>query len=245
MLGETPEHKRLKALALKWARAAGYRIAAQEVTVHEFRFRLDAAAYKPVAWTGQKLRRAVKDGQSTLGATVVFECKQSRSDFLKDSRDETKTIEVLARLHERKALYDEHLKAYFPSLRNGDSLFPELESYRLEESGYGPYRQLIEKIAKFSNRLHEQTKFAKLIRWGAANVYYLVTEPGVAKEHELPPGWGMLEREDEELITTVRPQWFEVPEETRLMLLQRIALAACKQQGGTTKARSHEEAEES
>lgn len=228
MRGETDEHKRLKTLALRWARAEGYRIAAQEVTIHEFRFRLDAAAYKPAAWTGKKLRGLSGGGKSSLGTTVIFECKQARSDFLKDSRDESKTAETLARLHERKKLYDEHLRAFFPSLRNSDSLFPELESYRLEDSGYEPYAKLLEKISLLSNQLHEQTKFAKLARWGAANVHFLVTEPGVAQEHELPPGWGMLERNGDQLVTTVRPQWFDVPEETRLMLLQRIAIAACK-----------------
>jgi len=228
MHGESPEHKYLKALALKWARDAGYRIGAEEVTLHEFRFRLDAAAYKPAAWTRQKLRGLAGEGKSALGATVVFECKQSRSDFLKDSRNELKTAEALARLHVQKKLYDEHLRAFFPSLRNGDSLFPELESYRLEDSGYEPYQKLVGKIALLSNRLHEQTKFAKLARWGAANVHYLVTEPGVAQKHELPLGWGMLQREGDQLTTSVRPQWFEVPEETRLMLLQRIAMALRK-----------------
>ena len=222
---ETEEHKRLKVLALQWARAAGYRIAAQEVTVHEFRFRIDAAAYKPVAWTAQKLRSESKEGRSPVGATVIFECKQSRSDFLKDSQIESRTAEVLARLHARKKLYDEEMKVHYPSLRNGDSLFPELESYRLEDSGWEPYRKLIAKIRLLSTRLHEKTKFDKLTRWGAANAQYLVAEPGVAKPHELPPGWGMLERQGDALVPVVKPQWFDVPDETRLMLLQRIAMA--------------------
>jgi len=225
---ETEQHKRLKQLALQWARVAGYRIAAQEVTVHEFRFRIDAAAYKPVAWTGQKLRAESKEGRSPVGATVIFECKQSRSDFLKDSQIASETAEALARLHARKNLYDEEMKVHYPSLRNGDSLFPELESYRLKDSGWEPYRKLIAQIGLLSTRMHEKTKFDKLSRWGAANVQYLVAEPGVAKPHELPSGWGMLERQGEGLITVVRPQWFDVAEETRLMLLQRIAMTKVK-----------------
>jgi len=229
MRNETEQHQRLKILALQWARDAGYRIGAEEVTVHEFRFRIDAAAYKPVAWTGQKLQAESKQGKSPVGATVIFECKQSRSDFLKDSQNESKTVETLARLHKRKKLYDEEMKVHYPSLRNGDSLFPELESYRLEDSGWEPYRKLVAEIGLLSRRLHEKTKFDKLTRWGAANVQYLVAEPEVAKPHELPTGWGMLVRQDAELVPVMRPQWIDVPPETRLMLLQRIAMSNKKQ----------------
>jgi hypothetical protein len=40
---ESPEHLRLKRLALVWAQAAGYPVAAAEVSIPEFQFRVDAA----------------------------------------------------------------------------------------------------------------------------------------------------------------------------------------------------------
>ena len=212
-------------MALSWARQSGYRIGAQEVAVHEFRFRLDAAAYKPIAWTGQKLRKTAGEGKPVLGSTVIFECKQSRQDFLKDSKDEAETAKELERLQQRKRLYDEELKRHFPTLRNGDSLFPEFESYRIEEAGFEPYVKLMARIELLSTRLHEKTKFDKLRRWGAANAHYLAAEPGVANEHELPFGWGLLERSGKELVAVAAAQWNEVSEETRLMLLQRIAVS--------------------
>jgi hypothetical protein len=223
-MNETEAHRQLKMLALRWARQNGYRIAAAEVTVHEFRFRLDAAAYKPVSWTGQKLLKVSAAGQSVLGSTVIFECKQSRADFLRDAHNESQTLEELERLHQRRALYESELGRHFPTLRNGDSLFPEMESYRLADSGYEPYLKLLSRIELLSSRLHENTKFDKLRRWGAANLHYLVTAPGVAKAHELPFGWGLLERREGALEVKIAPIQQEVPDETRLMLLQRIAI---------------------
>src|SRR5829696_3956927 len=44
---ESPEHLRLKRMALVWAQAAGYPVAAAEVTIPEFQFRVDVAAYRP------------------------------------------------------------------------------------------------------------------------------------------------------------------------------------------------------
>ena len=45
--GETQAHLELKRLALIWAQANGYQIAAGEVTLPNLRFRIDVGAYKP------------------------------------------------------------------------------------------------------------------------------------------------------------------------------------------------------
>jgi hypothetical protein len=44
----------------------------------------------------------------------------------------------------------------------------------------------------------------------------------------LPCGWGLLERDGEELLLKMKPQWHDVPEEDRLAFFQRIALAATR-----------------
>ena len=44
---ETAAHRELKRLALAWAQARGYRVAATEVSLPNYRFRLDVAAYRP------------------------------------------------------------------------------------------------------------------------------------------------------------------------------------------------------
>ena len=227
MIGaETEEHKRLKVLALQWAQASGYRIAAAEVSVPQFRMCIDVAAYKPVAWSVKKLKSSGE--LSAIGATAIFECKQSRTDFLKDCHEDRKVRPQLERIYERKALLDQELRRHFPSLRNGDSLFPEFETYRLGEAGYGPYDRLMSEIQLLSKRLHDKTKFDTLCRWRAANLFYVVGENGVAKVSELPFGWGLLEREGDSLALIAQPLLTEAPDENRLMLLQRIALVASR-----------------
>ena len=73
---ESAEHRHLKLLALRWARANGYPVAAAEVSLPNFRFRLDAAAYRP--GRAQEVRHDPKSGRprrvsvAALGLTAIF-----------------------------------------------------------------------------------------------------------------------------------------------------------------------------
>ena len=92
---ESALHRELKRLALAWARQQGYTIAAEEVSVPRLgRCRLDVAAYRPAPAAAS--REAA--GAMALGSTAVFECKQSRGDFLRDTACETALRERLAKL---------------------------------------------------------------------------------------------------------------------------------------------------
>ena len=220
--GESSLHLNLKRLALGWAQGQGFRIAAPEVSVPSLGgCRLDAAAYRPA--------RGIGAGKAErLGTTAIFECKQSRPDFLRDSRCQEKIAARLQKLHERKRTYEESMKLYYPSLRNGDTLFPEFDSYRFEASGYPPYDKLRVEIEMLSRRLHAQTKFARLMRWQAANLHYVVAEIGVVKPHELPAGWGLLVRKENALDLEVQAVWQDAAEELRWALLLRIAMSGTR-----------------
>jgi hypothetical protein len=67
-----------------------------------------------------------------------------------------------------------------------------------------------------------------LMKWRAANLHYLVVEPEVVQEHEIPLGWGLLVRAEDRLELRVRPEWRDVDEATRLTFLHRIAAAGTK-----------------
>ena len=127
-----------------------------------------------------------------------------------------------------RALDEEGMRPHWPSLRNGDTLFPEFDSYRFEAAGYEPYDKLTRELRTLSARLHAQTKFAKLIRWRAANVHYVVAEEGVAKAHELPHGWGLLVRQTDALAVAVEPVWQDATEEARMGVFLRIALSGTR-----------------
>ncbi len=221
---ESTRHLELKRLALVWAQAHGYRIAAAEVSVPNLGVRVDVAGFRPPA---QRKQAATAPCESA-GVGILFECKQSRGDFLKDSRCGQQIAARLAKLHERRALYEESMRRHQPSLRCADTLFPEFDSYRYETAGYEPYDKITREVRLLARRLHAQTKFADLIRWRAANLHYVVAEAGVAKVHELPAGWGLLVHGDGVLQMEVEPTWQEAGETARTALLMRIAMAGTK-----------------
>lgn len=215
---ETERHRELKRFALSWAQLHGYRIAACEVSIPHLRVRLDVAAYRPEG----------RHEPTGAGTTILFECKQSRADFLKDSRCREKITGRLATLHERRERYEEFLRVRIPSVRNGDALFPEFDSCRYERAGYEAYDKLTKELRMLAGRLHQQTKFSDLHRWKAANLHYVVAHPGVAQPHELPYGWGLLVTTSEGLHMAAEPTWTDASAPSRLSLLQSIAIAATK-----------------
>lgn len=222
---ESAAHRELKRLALGWARAQGYTIAAEEVSVPRLgRCRLDVAAYRPAsAAPGTQVAGALP-----LGSTAIFECKQSRSDFLRDTACERTIRERLAKLRERRVLYEGFLRVHHPSLRHGDELFPEFDGYRFEAVGYEPYERLVAEMRTLSGQLHARTKFARLARWQAANLHYVVAEPGIAEVSELPAGWGLLLREEGELHLAEAATWSPATEGQRWNLLLQIGVSGTR-----------------
>ena len=227
--GESEAHLGLKRLSLAWAQCQGFRIAAAEVSVPSLGgCRLDAAAYR-TEFTQQRdtvTKRSVK--MPCLGATAIFECKSSRADFLKDSRCEEQITARLRKLHEQRALYEASMQTHFPTLRQGESLFPEFDAYSFETAGFEPYDKILAQIRTLSRRLHAQTKFDKLLRWKAANVHYVVAEPNVLRPHELPAGWGLLVRREQALELVTKAVWQEASEHSRWQLFLRIALCGTR-----------------
>lgn len=211
---ESAAHRDLKRLALIWAQANGYRIAAAEVSLPNYRFRLDAAAYRPV--------------RGAIGITAVFECKASKPDFLRDARSIQVTADRLKILHARRSRIEEELLLHYPSIRCGDSLFQEYQSLDFERPGNERYQRILQDIQRLATGLHANTKFDRLVKWGAANLFWVVADPDMIAEHEMPAGWGLLLREGSGLRVAAKPTLHEVPEPERLALFHRIALAASR-----------------
>ena len=229
---ESAAHLELKRLALIWAQANGYPIVACEVSLPNLRFRLDVGAYRPGS------RRVVKrdvrqSGNRTvltaaLGVTAVFECKASRPDLVRDCRSAVRLIARMKALTERRLALERLLKIHYPSLRKGDGLWPEYETVAFDQAGHLPYRKVVHELTTLSRQLHSQTKMESLMKWQAANLHYLVVEPGVVQEHEIPVGWGLLVRVGGRLELRVRPELRDVDEPTRLTFLHRLAAANLK-----------------
>lgn len=220
---ETPQHAALKRLALQWAQQQGFHIAGTEVPLPHLRVRLDAAACRPA-----KRNLATCSAAALVNATAIFECKQERADFLRDSRCAMQISRRLLALHEQLALYEASMRVHLPSLRKGDALFPEFDGFRYEAAGFAPYDYVVAQIRRLSARLHGQTKFANLLRWKAAHLHYVVAEAGVARAHELPAGWGLLVRCGAELELRVCAVWQAIPDENAMRFLLRTAMSSTR-----------------
>jgi len=213
--GETENHRTLKRLALAWAQANGFSIGACEVRVPKSGYRADVSAYAPAR-------------RDNAARTAVFECKQARADLLKDARREAEARRRVMELSERLKKLEELIGGHRPDLRKGESLFAEFDAWDFSGLEHATHRRVVAELATWQERLLHGTKFSKLFRWRAADCLYLVSEEGIFAEAEVPAGWGLLVRRGDALELVRRPVWTDPAPETRLALLESIALAATR-----------------
>jgi len=212
--GETEAHARLKRLAFLWAQAQGFSACGMEVSLPRCRYRADVAGCR---WQRKQIQ-----------STAIFECKQVLCDLRRDNCHSERARRRLQIICERRQFIEARLRTHYPSLRNGDSLFPEFDSQNFTVIGHRGYARLSRELHALQNRLYDCTKFDKLIRYRCANVFFLVLPEQLFRESEIPVGWGVLVESNGELIHTRKPVWHETTEDDRIRLLHRIALAGTR-----------------
>jgi len=216
--GESTAHRELKRLALEFAMMHRLRLAAMEVRLPRSGYRADVAAATPRTLAANAL-------------TAVFECKVSRVDFLRDSAPEAGAAENIARLRKRLAALRELIAGHRPDLRRGEELFPEFDAIDLRGLRHETHAHLEAELHAAERKLHEGTKFAKLARWRAASLLYLVVEEELCDVRELPDGWGLLVRRGAVLELTIRPCLRDTTPAERVAFVERIAaMAAAREQ---------------
>jgi hypothetical protein len=213
--GETAKHIELKRLALDWARANGFAIAAGEVRVPKSGYRADLAACS----------------RGTARRTAVFECKQARADLLKDAHAEVETRRRLEALSSRRRTLEELLAVHRPDLRRREALFPEFDAWDFSTLEHRTHRRVVAQLAAAQEHLRHGTKFSRMFRYRCADFLYLVVEDGIFAEDEIPVGWGLLRRRGDVLETARPPVALDAAPEQRLALLENIALAAGRRSG--------------
>ena len=210
---ETPAHRELKRLALEWARARRLMLAATEVRLPRSNYRADVAAATPRVLSSNAL-------------TAVFECKVSRADFLRDNALEAGAGEKIGRLSARLLALRSLIAGHRPDLRRGEELFPEFDAFDLRGLRHQTHNRLEAELRQAQRKQQECTKFAKLGRWRAASLLYIVAEEGLFAPHELPEGWGLLVRRGATLELAAKPCLRETTVAERVALLERIASVA-------------------
>ncbi|MEM9480032.1 MAG: hypothetical protein AAGA58_10305 [Verrucomicrobiota bacterium] len=210
--GETEAHLELKRRALVWSQQQGFWISGVEVRLPHCNYRADVVGYRPSKKTGE------------VGESVVFECKQARADFLKDASDLEQSRAKLREVKEKVRGLEELLGVHHPTLRKGETLFPEFDQVDLQSIEHEGYRRARKAEEELERKIFGGTKFDDLTRWRVANAFYLVVLPGIVGAEEMPRGWGLLEAgSDGELLLRKRPERFEADESTRLKLLEFMA----------------------
>jgi hypothetical protein len=174
--GETDTHVRLKRLALLWAQANGYSACAAEVSLPQCRYRADVAAYRPQP--------------KQPGVTAIFECKQALADLRRDNCCADATRERLRSVSRRREVLEKHLRIHYPTLRGGDSLYPEYDSHDFSTNGHHTNTRVLRELTALQNRLESGRKFECLVRYVCANLFFLVVPNELFREEELPFGWG-------------------------------------------------------
>ena len=213
--GETETHVRLKRLAMVWAQAHGYSACAAEVKLPQCRYRADVAAYRA---------RAQEPGQ-----TAIFECKQALPDLRRDNCCSSATRERLRSVARRREILEKHLRVHYPTLRTGDSLFPEYDSHDFAAIGHRNYSRVLREFTALQTRLHGGRKFECLVRYRCANLFYLVVPNELFRDEETPIGWGILIEASGALELMRKPAWHDNAAENRLLFLRRIAIAGTRQ----------------
>lgn len=212
---ESAAHRGLKQLALAWARSQRLVLAATEVRLPRSNYRADVAAATP-----RSLHANAR--------TAVFECKVSRADFRRDSAREKGEAVRLAELAQRLSALRALIGGHRPDLRRGEELFAEFDAVDLRGVRHRTHARLEAEFRIAQRRLYEGTKFARLARWRAASLLYLVAEENLFAPHEVPDGWGLLIRREAGLELVMRPRLHVTTAEERVALVERIAAVASR-----------------
>ena len=212
--GETEAHRRLKRLAVLWAQAQGYSACAVEVTLPRCRYRADVAAYRA-------------RGNET-GITAIFECKQVLSDLRRDNCCSAAARQRLETVSKRRQVLEKHLRVHYPTLRGGESLFPEFDSHDFAAIEHRSYKRVIGELGALQKKIRGGTKFECLTRYRCANLFFLVLPNELYRPSEVPPGWGALVEDGSVLALRCKPAWHDSSADNRLRFLQRIAIAGTR-----------------
>ena len=212
--GETEAHRCLKRLAVLWAQAHGYTACAVEVNLPQCRYRADVAGYRARG--------------NEPGTTAIFECKQVRSDLLRDNCCSAETRARIETVHRRREILEKHLRVHYPTLRRGESLFAEFDAHDFGAIEHRGYTRVLRELGALQKRMRGGTKFECLIRYRCANVFFLVVPNELYRDADVPVGWGALVEVDGCLSVRRKPIWQENSPESRLRFLQRIAIAGTR-----------------
>lgn len=218
-MSETVNHRKLKALSIDWLRAKGCDAFAFEVKLPLSNYRVDVAGY-----------RSCRKMVDLPGETFAVGCKQSRTDFLRDSGLEEETGAACDELKVRVRELRDLLAVHLPQCRCHQSLFYEYDTYDFCDWRHDAWYRLTRRLQTLENRLSHGMKFAKIARYGCANYCYIAVDDNVVSlESEIPMGWGLLRKAGDGMEVAKEALRLDSRLSVRLKLLERIAKSRSEQ----------------
>jgi hypothetical protein len=240
---ESAAHQQLKWMAIRFLRRQGCAAVATEVSCPIARHRLDAAGYcDRSAAPREPAGLFPPEPAERRVTTTIIECKQDRSDFLRDDEETARLLSMRDHLERlRAAMEATRVRRLEPHLRrSGTSLFADLEVWDFDRSRLPGYRRLLRRLEAVDTRLHGGTKFCRIGQYRLADRLYIATPRGMIRRNELPRGWGLLECSRRDLAACMNGQRIdglvvavEAPDlhsrhERQRRLLRNIAVAASR-----------------
>ena len=125
--------------------------------------------------------------------------------------------------------FEKHLRIHYPTLRTGESLFPEWDAHDFNAIEHRGHQRVTRELTALQNQLRDGRKFEKLVRYACANLFYLVLPNDLLREPEAPLRWGLLVEKEGALVLHRKPVWHDSSEAARLRILQKIAAAGTRQ----------------
>lgn len=194
---ETAAHFALKGFAMALLSQQGCRAIAVEVRCPISRYRIDVAGWQDIALPGGERdpNRAQAYPRRCDPRTIFIECKQSRTDYLRDRKQLESLLSQRELLYRQKSEIEEReLKTHEPALRReGESLFPAMDEWDFSAARSPRYRTVLAKIARLERQLTGSTKFWSLAHHKLADHMLIATPVGMLRPEELPTGWGLAE----------------------------------------------------
>jgi len=233
---ETHTHARLKRLAFDFLLTEGCAAVAAEVACPISRYRIDVAGYLdklPARARTPLVPCALSiPSRAKRAATVLIECKASRSDFFRDHRQAPALLRQREHLRDCLARFrEEMVKSLEPHLRRSEGfLFTELEEWDFARSNLYGHRALVRALRRVDAQLYSETKFFMIAQYCLGARLLILAPRGMITSRELPRGWGLLEADADQTAVRVAidPPAHETKEQHVQRTLRNIAAAATR-----------------
>jgi hypothetical protein len=208
---------RMKQIVLAWLASQNPTGLAADVPAKISKYKAAAAAFWSVP---------VKKTLSPV-KTVIVDIRHSREKCWPDCSEKNKLLPLLNEYKKRENRLREIIKLKEPFLRDGDTLFDEVEIWHFEKTANPEYHECRKKIEEVEHALYHGSRFEQIRRANIADCLYLAVPDRSVHPNEVADGWGLLYFKKDFSLKIVKEAFdWNCPENKRMHLVQNIAMSS-------------------